>query len=324
MLNINHLSVAFRENHGKLKTVVNDISINIHQSEVVALLGESGCGKSVTALSILNLIKKPGEITEGTILYKGQSILTLTKKAMQTVRGKEITMIFQEPMTALNPSLSIGFQLYEAINIHNKLSKAEIKKKVLDILRSVKIANAKDILKSFSYELSGGLRQRIMIAMALINAPSLLIADEPTTALDVTIQAEILKLLIEKKEEKKLSMLFISHDLGVVSNISDRIYVMYAGKIVETATNDELFKNPMHPYTKALIKAYPKKVNKSDNITLYSLRGNVIDDLENISKGCVFKERCDFAKELCFNKVPELFKFQGEHYSACFKSKGII
>jgi peptide/nickel transport system ATP-binding protein len=324
MLNINNLTVEFEEGKIGSKRVVNGVSIKIKESEVVALLGESGCGKSMTALSVLKLINNPGRIIGGSIIYKGEDLIKLGRVNMKNVRGKEIAMIFQEPMTALNPSLSIGYQLNEAIKIHNKLKKSERKKKIIEMLNSVKIANVNNVLRSFSYELSGGLRQRVMIAMALINDPSLLIADEPTTSLDVTIQAEILKLLIEKKEEKNLSMLFISHDLGVVSNISDRIYVMYAGKIVESASNNELFNNPLHPYTQALIKSYPKKINKSDGITLYSLKGSVFDDLQVAMEGCVFKERCDYCKEMCLKAEPDLFKFHNEHFSACFKSAGII
>jgi oligopeptide/dipeptide ABC transporter ATP-binding protein len=324
MLVIRDLAVNFQEKNKSFKRAVRGISLNINKSEVVAILGESGCGKSVTALSILNLINKPGRIVGGSIFYKNQDILKLNKKELRDLRGSKIAMVFQEPMTALNPSLTIGFQVAEPLKLHKKLKGKALYNAVLDVLASVKIPNAKNILKSFAYKLSGGLRQRVMIAMALACEPELLIADEPTTALDVTIQAGILKLLMEKKEEKNLSMLFISHDLGIVSNVADRVYVMYLGKIMESAYKHEIFNNPSHPYTEALIKSYPKKINKSKLGKLYSLEGMASDLSEVANKGCSFQERCSYRKALCLEREPQLFEVGKGHFSACFKTVGLI
>ena len=323
MLEIKDLEVTFFQKQNKIKRAVKDVSLSIRESEVVALLGESGCGKSMTALSILRLIDRPGKITKGSIIYKDQDLLTLDIGQMRKIRGKEIAMVFQEPMTALNPSLSIGFQIAEALKLHKKLKGNDLKHTMLSLLDSVKVPDSKNILKSFSYKLSGGLRQRVMIAMALACEPSLLIADEPTTALDVTIQAQILGLLMEKKEEKHLSMLFISHDLGVISQIADRIYVMYAGKIMESASKQTLFENPLHPYTQALIKSYPKKINKKTGVELYSLKGSVLSNYDDV-KGCIFQDRCEYKKEMCLNDEPALYKLGENHYSACFKSAGFF
>jgi oligopeptide/dipeptide ABC transporter ATP-binding protein len=323
MLEINDLEVVFPQKHKKLVRAVKGLSLNIRESEVVALVGESGCGKSMTALSLLRLIDRPGKIVNGSIIYKNQDLLKLDMGKLRKIRGKEIAMVFQEPMTALNPSLSIGFQISEALKLHKKLKGKELKDTVLSLLDSVKVPNSKNMLKSFSYKLSGGLRQRVMIAMALACEPSLLIADEPTTALDVTIQAQILALLMEKKKENNLSMLFISHDLGVISQIADRVYVMYAGKIMESASNKVLFENPSHPYTQALIKSYPKKINKRAGVELYSLKGSVSNDRDNI-KGCIFQDRCEYKKALCVSDEPELYRLGEDHYSACFKSAGLF
>jgi oligopeptide/dipeptide ABC transporter ATP-binding protein len=323
MLEIKNLEVVFPQKHKKLVRAVKGLSLNIRESEVVALVGESGCGKSMTALSLLRLIDKPGKIVNGSIIYKNQDLLKLDMGQMKKIRGKEIAMVFQEPMTALNPSLSIGYQISEAIKLHKKLKGKELKDTVLSLLDSVKVPNSKNMLKSFSYKLSGGLRQRVMIAMALACEPSLLIADEPTTALDVTIQAQILALLMEKKEEKHLSMLFISHDLGVISQIADRVYVMYAGKIMESASNKALFENPSHPYTQALIRSYPKKINKRAGVELYSLKGSVSND-SDIIRGCIFQDRCEYKKALCVSDAPELYRVGDDHYSACFKSRGLF
>lgn len=254
LLTVNHLTTEFVAKGRKNVTVVNDISFQIDKGEIVAIVGESGSGKSITSLSIMGLLKSGGQVTGGEILYQGKNLLTLSKKERRQMRGKEMSMIFQEPMSSLNPMLRIKSQIAEALKIHNpEKNKAEINAKVIDLLNQVEIANAEVVANRFPHQLSGGMRQRVMIAIALACEPQLLIADEPTTALDVTIQAQILSLIKALNKRKGTGVIFITHDLSVVAEIADRVLVMYAGKIVEDANVYDLFDNPQHPYTKKLI-----------------------------------------------------------------------
>jgi oligopeptide/dipeptide ABC transporter ATP-binding protein len=322
LLKIDGLKTYFKTAYGLLKAVDN-VNLSIPNGSVVSLLGESGCGKTITAFSILRLIKKPGKIIEGSINFNGTDILKIPEKKMQSIRGREISMIFQEPMTALNPSFTVEYQIKESLKIHKIIDKSGMDDYIFKLFRSVNIPNPKIILKSYPFSLSGGLRQRVTIAIALSCSPQLLIADEPTTALDVTIQFQILKLLKKIKEERNISILFITHDLGIVADIANYIYVMYTGKVVEKGYMESVFKNPGHPYTEGLLRSYPAKINKNQVKELYSIRG-VVPSLYNLPEGCTFYPRCDYAKKLCKENVPELLEIEDNHYAACFKAQGLI
>ncbi len=313
LLEIKNLNVSFFTDYGEVKAV-RDVTIEIKPSEVIGLVGESGCGKSVTALSILNLIPSPGKIISGEIVFKNQNLLELSPKTIREIRGKEISMVFQEPMTSLNPVFKIGDQIAEVFKFHTEKSENEIKEEVIKLLESVKIPDAENIYNYYPHQLSGGMQQRVMIAMAIALKPLLLIADEPTTALDVTVEAQILKLLMELKSQYGLSILFITHDLAVISEIADRIYVMYAGEIMEFAPKKELFENPYHPYTKALFEAIPGY--KGNYKKLQHIPGNIPDNI-NLPSGCAFHPRCKFVKEECKKKKIQLKEKSKNHFSRC-------
>ncbi len=319
ILEIDNLHTYFYTDIGIAKSV-NGVTLEIPQGKTVALVGESGCGKSVTSLSIMKLVTAPvGQITEGEIRYNRPSgpinIVKAPISLMQTIRGNEISMIFQEPMTSLNPVFRIGAQIDEAILLHRPdIKKADVKAQTIKMLELVGIARAEGIYKCFPHELSGGMRQRVMIAMSLCCNPRLIIADEPTTALDVTIQAQVLDLLRELKSKIDASILLITHDLGVVAEMADFVVVMYAGKIVEQGTAEEVFLNPKHPYTIGLIKSKPVVNQNVDR--LYSIPGSVPNSI-NLPNHCFFKDRCDRVSAACHGDIPELKQLSSYHKVAC-------
>lgn len=319
LLEINDLSTHFFTQKGEVFAVDN-VSISINKGKIVGIVGESGSGKSVTSLSVMQLVAPPGKIINGEITFEGKNLLKLNNKEMCSIRGNDISMIFQEPMTSLNPVYTVGKQVLEALLIHNnKLGKEEAKKKVLDVFNQVGIADAEKRYNAYPHQLSGGLRQRIMIAMALICKPKLLIADEPTTALDVTIEAQILKLLKKLRDEIDASIMIITHNLGVVAEICDYVYVMYAGKVVEQADVFELFDNPKHPYTKGLLKAMPNRKEDSEgNNRLYSIEG-MVPNMIYPPLGCRFNPRCKEAMEICKKEEPPLMKINDKGCVSCWK-----
>lgn len=316
ILDVKELETTFFSDDGKV-AAVDHISFSIHEGEILAIVGESGCGKSVTSLSIMGLVPNPpGKITNGEILLNGKDLTRLTDKEMRAVRGNDIAMIFQEPMTSLNPLFTIGNQLVEAILIHNKSwSKKQAKARAVEIMQLVGLPRAEELINEYPHQLSGGMRQRVMIAMALLCDPKVLIADEPTTALDVTIQAQILKLMRDLNERLNTAVLMITHDLGVVAETCERVIVMYAGQIVEQAPVVEIFNNPQHPYTKGLIQSVPDMRYKKDS--LYSIPGNVPKP-GSIKKGCRFAPRCEFAHERCTQENPPLYETGATHVARCF------
>ena len=294
-LQVEHLSASFFTGRGEIKAV-NDVSITVPRRSIVGIVGESGCGKSMTARSIMRLLKYPGEIVGGSIKLMGKELLALSEAEMANVRGEEISMIFQEPMTSLNPVMKVGKQVREAILLHRKISKKEAKEEVLRIFEKVGISEPEKRYNCYPHELSGGLRQRVMIAMAMICRPKLLIADEPTTALDVTVEAQILELMKNLRDTVDTSIVLISHNLGVVAEICDYVYVMYAGQIVEQGDTFTLFDNPRHPYTKGLMAAVRSLENK--NAVLETIPGTVPNLLE-LPEGCAFAPRCNQCSERC-------------------------
>ena len=316
LLDVKGLETTFFTDDGAVKAVDN-IHFHVHEGEVLGIVGESGCGKSVTSLSIMRLIPSPpGKITAGEVLLDGKNLVGLSDKEMRSIRGKDIAMIFQEPMTSLNPLFTIGNQLIEAIRIHNKSwSKKQATARAVEMMKLVGLPRAEELIHEYPHQLSGGMRQRVMIAMALVCDPKVLIADEPTTALDVTIQAQILKLMRELNARLNTAILLITHDLGVVAETCERVIVMYAGQVVEEAPVREIFKNPQHPYTKGLIQSVPDMRFKKDN--LYSIPGNVPKP-GSIKEGCRFAPRCEFATERCMKETPPLYRTSDVHQARCF------
>ena len=316
LLEVKHLRTEFFSSKKSSVTAVDDVSFDIKKGEIVGLVGESGCGKSVTSLSIMQLLKDtPGKITNGEVIFQGHNLLDASKKEMLDIRGDKMSMIFQEPMSSLNPSMRIDKQMIEGIRLHTPLTKAEARKKAADILSQVGIPDPQRVLKNYPHQLSGGMSQRVMIAMAMSCEPDLLIADEPTTALDVTIQAQILELMKKIQQDKGMSILLITHDLGVVARIADRVAVMYAGKIVEEAPVEILFANPTHPYTQGLIASVPKL--GSGVKVLPSIPGSV-PDLSAMPKGCRFAPRCKYATEKCHQEQPELLSVGEKQKCRCW------
>ncbi|MBU3131199.1 ABC transporter ATP-binding protein [Clostridium gasigenes] len=317
LIEFKNLKTYFYTEGGTVKAV-NDVSFKIKKGEVVCVVGESGCGKSVTAMSLMRLVASPGEIVEGEILYENKNLLTLSDSEMRAIRGNDISMIFQEPMTSLNPVFTVGKQIMESIIVHQKLKKKEARKAAIDMISLVGIADAETVVDRYPHELSGGMKQRIMIAMALSCNPKVLIADEPTTALDVTIQAQILDLMRDIKEKFNTSIMFITHDLGVVAEMADYVVVMYAGKVIEEGPVNVIFKNPMHPYTIGLLKSKPilNKVQEK----LYSIPGQVPSPI-NMPDNCYFNERCEFCFDKCKSSMPTLKLVEENHKVSCFKYK---
>jgi oligopeptide/dipeptide ABC transporter ATP-binding protein len=314
ILEIDKLSVFF--NTGKIPVAaVSGLSLSIKKGEVLGLVGESGCGKSSTALSILRLIPSPPGSVTGGIFWKGSDLLSLPIDKMREIRGSEIGMIFQEPLTSFNPVLKIGRQVGEVLSIHgSELTGRDLREKVLLMFDHVGLKNPERVYGSFPHELSGGMRQRVMIAMSLILSPGLLIADEPTTALDVTIQAQILDLLKKLQEESGMSMLLITHNLGIVAQVCGSVAVMYAGKIVEYSPVSELFDRPLHPYTMGLIKSVPNPKNKG---RLYAIPGN-IPDPSDLPPGCTFHPRCPYAMPVCYDRYPGTGEVEPGRFTACW------
>ena len=300
---------------GKRYNVLEDVSLQIREGERIALVGESGCGKSMTSLTVMGLQPKTAQIRKGQVLYSGRDLLKLTPHEMINVRGQELAMIFQEPMTSLNPVYTIGQQMTEMFLLHTDLSKKEAKACVIEKLREVAIPNPESIFDQYPHQLSGGMRQRVMIAMAMSLNPKLLIADEPTTALDVTIQAQILDLIRKMNDQSHTSILLITHDLGVVAETCEYVVVMYAGHIVESANVYEIFEHPRHPYTIGLMKSLPDLNEASER--LYNIRGSV-PALDAYPKGCRFAPRCEYATAECMEKLPELSEIGEGHRVRCF------
>lgn len=302
VLEINQLKTYFQNNRGTGK-VVDGIDLTLYKGETLGIVGESGCGKSMTSLSVLQLVPDPGKIVSGSVKLKGEELLGKSEKEMRKIRGNQISMIFQEPMTSLNPVLTVGEQISETIREHQKLSKKEAWKKSIEMLNLVGIPSPEKRVKQEPFELSGGMRQRVMIAMALACNPEVLIADEPTTALDVTIQSQILKLMKNLQKKLNMGIMFITHDLGVVAETCDRVAVMYAGEVVEYSTTEELFRRPKHPYTRGLLESIPKLFE--DQEELVAMKGNIPSPYKEHA-GCKFADRCPIAQDICRENHPEL------------------
>jgi oligopeptide/dipeptide ABC transporter ATP-binding protein len=314
LLSVHDLKVFFHSD-GVISRAVDGVSYEVKEGETVCLVGESGCGKTVSALAILGLVPQPpGEIPGGKILFKGKNLLDLNEEALQEIRGREISMIFQEPMTSLNPVFTIGDQIEEAIITHEALKKDEAQRRAIELLIDVGIPSPEERTKDYPHNLSGGQRQRVMIAMALACKPDLVIADEPTTALDVTIQDQILHLFKELKEKRQMALLYITHNLGVVAEIADRIHVMYAGIFAEVGNVKQIFRDPYHPYTMGLLASLPSRSRKGD--PLYSIPGAVPDPAYK-PQGCPFNPRCPYVQESCRREFPEMCDFGDQHWARC-------
>jgi len=314
LLSVHDLKVFFHSDN-IVSRAVDGISYEVREGETVCLVGESGCGKTVSALAILGLVPQPpGKIRGGKILFKGKNLLDLDEKILQEIRGRAISMIFQEPMTSLNPVFTIGDQVEEAIITHEAVKKDEAHRRTIELLTDVGIASPEERMKDYPHNLSGGQRQRVMIAMALACKPDLVIADEPTTALDVTIQDQILHLFRELKEKRHMALLYITHNLGVVAEIADRMYVMYAGIIAEVGNVEQIFRDPSHPYTMGLLDSLPSRARKGK--PLYSIPGAVPDPAYK-PQGCPFNPRCPYVQESCRGEFPEMCDFEDHHFARC-------
>lgn len=300
LLTISDLTIAFTGDTGTHE-VTDHLSLTLDEGEVVCLVGESGCGKSVTSMSLLGLLGPGGSVKEGSICYEDRDLLTLSEKELDQIRGKEISMIFQDPMSSLNPVFTIGYQIMEGLRIHMGLKKREAWVRAVELLARVGMKEPEMVMKSYPHTLSGGMRQRAIIAMALACNPKLLIADEPTTALDVSVQAQIMELLKRLQKESRMAVLLITHDMGVVSHMADRVLVMYAGQIVEEAEAEELFRHPSHPYTRALLSAIPTTRDSEDR-KLSSIPGMVPENYDTIS-GCRFADRCPYTRQECHQRI---------------------
>jgi oligopeptide transport system ATP-binding protein len=318
LLDIKNLRLSFFTPAGEVKAL-NDVSIKMEEGDVLGIVGESGSGKSVTAYSLMGLTAHPGRIIGGTIDFNGHRVNEMTESEMRKMRGNEVSIIFQDPMTSLNPVYTIGNQIMEVILLHTDKDKKQAYDRAVELLRLVGINEPEKRMKQYPHELSGGMRQRVMIAIALACEPKLLIADEPTTALDVTIQAQILELMIELKNKIGMSIIMITHDLGIVANMCEKIAVMYAGKIVEYGPTDDIFYNPKHEYTKGLLRSIPK-LTDAEHKKLVPIEGTPVDML-NPPAGCPFAPRCDSCMKICIKKMPEYTYITDDHYSACWLLK---
>jgi peptide/nickel transport system ATP-binding protein len=318
LLEIRNLKTYFQLDDAKWAKAVDGVDLSVDSGQTLCIVGESGCGKSITALSIMDLIPKPpGKLVDGEIIFEGRNLTKLSADEMCMIRGNKIAMIFQEPMTSLNPVLTIGKQISEVLILHRNIERKQAWREATAMLQKVGIPRADKIVKEYPHQLSGGMRQRVMIAMAMVCNPKLLIADEPTTALDVTIQAQVLDLMRKMKSTYGTAVIFITHDLGVVAEMADAVAVMYAGQIVETATVDTIFENTMHPYTKALLASIP--FVDQDKKVLYSIPGTV-PDAANFPPGCRFAERCELCDAACLKSLPTLREVRPGHYVRCHKA----
>ena len=313
ILQVKNLKTYFHTEAGLVKAV-NDVSFNVEKGKTLGIVGESGCGKSITSLSIMGLVERPGKIEGGEILFEGEDLLKMTEAQMRNIRGKKIAMIFQDPMTALNPVMTVGDQIGESIAIHQNISQKEAFEKAKEMLKMVGIAESRAY--DYPHQFSGGMKQRVVIAIALACSPQLLIADEPTTALDVTIQAQVLELMKQLIREKEMSMLMITHDLGVVAEVCEDVAVMYAGRIVEKGTADDVFNHMRHPYTEGLFDSLPNLKQRGEE--LVPIKG-LMPDPSDLPPGCAFAPRCPYATEACTKAVPELASVDGSetHFVAC-------
>lgn len=327
LLKVKNLTTVFMGDSGKT-TPVDHVDFSVKKGEFICIVGESGCGKSVTSLSIMGLLGKGGAVTDGSVLFMGKELLKMTEKEVDKVRGNEMAMIFQNPLTSLNPVFTIGWQIIENIRAHSqqkkedgsfgRISKANARKRAIELLTRVGMPDAENVMKKFPHMLSGGMRQRVMIAMELSCNPKLLIADEPTTALDVTIQAQIMALLKELSKENEMSVILITHDIGLVAQMADRVFVMYAGQMVEEAPVEELFRSPKHPYTKALLDTVPTIKDQEDR-KLTAIAGMVPENYEELI-GCRFRERCPYCEEKCA-EPQENQEFGLNHFARCVVMK---
>jgi len=314
VLRVQDLTSTFRTDAG-LVTAIRNVSFDVRSGETLGIVGESGSGKSVTALSIMRLLPRgSGRIANGQVFLEGRELTSLPEEEMLQVRGKEISMIFQEPMTALNPVFTIGSQIAEVLELHTDLDQKAIHGKVVDLLKEVRIPRAEEIFGEYPHQLSGGMRQRVMIAMAIACQPKLLIADEPTTALDVTIQAQILDLLRDLQERSNMSTILITHDLSVIKEMANRVLVMYGGRVVESASVEALFAKPSHPYTRGLMHSRPSLLSKGDE--LYSIPG-MVPSLLRMPPGCAFAPRCDCGRAECAEAIPDLLEIEPDHFVRC-------
>ncbi|MBE6117584.1 MAG: ABC transporter ATP-binding protein [Erysipelotrichaceae bacterium] len=320
LLEVKNLKTYFHSHNATVKAV-DDVSFEVYQGETLGIVGESGCGKSITCMSIGRLVEcPPGRYEGGEIILDGEEILTMPDAKLRQIRGNKLAYIFQEPMTSLNPVFKIGFQIEEVLMQHRGMSKEEAHKAAIQALDRVRIPNPERVVDDYPFALSGGMRQRVMIAMALACSPKLLVADEPTTALDVTIQAQVLDLMNELKKEIDTSILFITHDLSVIAEMADRVMVMYAGKVVELADVNTIFERPLHPYTRGLIESRPDMSTSGTRLNV--IPGNV-PDLSDLPEGCSFGPRCAFCKENCRAGVPELVEVEPDHWVRCYRPGGV-
>lgn len=314
VLEVNNLHTSFFTDSGEVKAV-NGVTFNLKPGEIMGIVGESGSGKSVTAYSIMQILAETGRITEGEILFRGENIAKYNKKQMAAFRGKRCSIIFQDPMTSLNPVFTIGNQLMEAVLLHTDKNKQEAKARAIEMLELVGVNEPEKRIKQYPHELSGGMRQRVMIAMALACEPDILIADEPTTALDVTIQAQILELMQELQKNLGMAIIMVTHDLGVIADMCDKIVVMYGGSICERGTADDIFYSPSHEYTKGLLRSIPNVDNSKER--LIPISGTPIN-LLNMPKGCAFCSRCDNAMKICLTEKPEELRLSDTHSASCW------
>ncbi|MDR7869577.1 MAG: ABC transporter ATP-binding protein [Tissierellaceae bacterium] len=316
ILDVRNLSVSFKTFFGEVEAV-RDISFTVGRKETVAIVGESGCGKSVTANSIMQLLPMPPAFFKGgEIIFKGEDLLKRSDKQMEEIRSSQISMIFQDPMTSLNPTMKIGSQIVEGIKKHKSLSSRDAKKRAIEMLELVSVPQPKKRVNQYPHEFSGGMRQRVMIALAMVSNPDLLIADEPTTALDVTVQAQILEIMKDIQEQMGMSIILITHDLGIVADMSDKVLVMYAGQILEEGLTEEIYKNPKHPYTIKLLESVPR-LDMSRDESLHSIDGTP-PDLYIPPKGCAFYDRCEYALKICKDYMPQFHKHNTTHKSRCW------
>ncbi|MGC9311526.1 MAG: ABC transporter ATP-binding protein [Sediminispirochaetaceae bacterium] len=314
LLEVKNLKTYFYTHKGVVKAV-DSVNFDLERGEILGIVGESGGGKSVTGFSVIRLIDEPGRIVDGQIIFKGTDLMRKSESYMTTIRGKEISMVFQDPMTSLNPVYTIGRQLEEVLILHENLTREERRRRCVELLNNVGIPNAESRLNNYPHQFSGGMRQRVIIAIALASNPDLIIADEPTTALDVTIQAQILKLMKQLSRETNSALILITHDLAVISELTDRVNVMYCGKIVETGYTKELIRNPAHPYTQGLLNSIPDI--DEDKKRLSTIPG-IVPNMFELPVGCKFAERCPYAQDICWEKEPEVTDLGNRHEVYCF------